>query len=76
MATFEYPNATSTVARGINNLGWVVGEFTDASFTYQSSCQKWRPSERASIRISSHSPCFNSLLRFLLVIGGRWVNVQ
>jgi hypothetical protein len=32
LATFEYPNATSTIARGINNHGWVVGEFTDASF--------------------------------------------
>jgi hypothetical protein len=30
LATFEFPNATSTAAQGINNLGWVVGEFTDA----------------------------------------------
>jgi hypothetical protein len=32
MATFEFPNATDTIARGINNQGWVVGGFTDASF--------------------------------------------
>jgi len=31
LQTFEVPGATSTNARGINNRGWIVGDFVDAS---------------------------------------------